>query len=149
MHEYACENSFGPLADQFECVSCCQLSNRSSHAQKVTTYWAKSFDFGGLKRFAGRKNSLVTIRNPEDNKMLDLKIMRVITQQLASKGILEDSANRDFYVFYHAGPGDEGLEVAAPTPEGLDNIHPLALNPTGSNTWSISAGFTAGFAPNV
>ena len=87
--------------------------NRSSHAQKVTTYWAKSCDFGGLKRFAGRKNSPVTIRNPEDNNMLDLKIMRVITQQLASKGILEDSANRDFYLFYHAGPGDEGLEVAA------------------------------------
>jgi hypothetical protein len=102
-----------------------------------------------LKRFAGRKNSLVTIRNPEDKKMLDLKIMRVITQQLASKGILEDSANQDFYLFYHAGPGDEGLEVAAPTPEGLDNIHVLALNPTGSNTWSISAGSTAGFAPNV
>jgi hypothetical protein len=47
-----------------------------------------------LKRFAGRKNSLVTIRNPEDNKMLHLEIMRVITQQLASKGILEDSANQ-------------------------------------------------------
>ena len=110
---------------------------------------AKSFDFGRLKRFAGRKNSPVTIRNPEDHKMLDLKITLVITQQLASKGILEDSANQNFYLFYHAGPGDEGLEVAAPTPDGLDNTHPLALNPTGSNSWSFGAGSTAGFAPNV
>ena len=123
--------------------------NRSSHAQKVTTYWAKSFDFRGLKRFAGRKNSPVTIRNPEDSKMLDLKIMRVITQQLVSKDNLEDSAIRDFHLFYHAGTGDEGLEAAALTPEGLDNIHPLALNATGSSTWSISAGSTAGFAPNA
>lgn len=122
---------------------------RPSYAQKVTTEWAKGFDFGKLKRFAWRKNNLVTIRHPEDNIMLDLKIMRVITQELASKGIVEDSSNPDFYLFYHAGPGDEGLQVAAATPEGLDSIHPPALNPTGSNTWSVGAGSTAGFAPNV
>src|SRR5215472_1517371 len=95
-----------------------------SHAQKVTTEWAKGFNFGELKRFAWRKNNLVTVRNPEDNKFLDQKIMRVVTQELASKGIVEDSSDPDFYLFYHAGPGDEGLQVAAAPPEGLDSIQP-------------------------
>lgn len=121
-----------------------------SHAQRVTTEWAKGFDFRKLRRFAWRKNNLVTVRHPEDNEMLDLKIMRLITQKLASIGIVEDSTNPDFYFFYHAGPGDEGLQVAAATPEGLDSIQPPALSPTGGrNTWSAGAGSTAGIAPNV
>jgi hypothetical protein len=120
-----------------------------SHAQKVTREWAKDFNFRELKRFAWKKNNLVTMRHREDNEMLDRKIMRVITEQLASKGIVEDSTNPDFYLFYHAGPGDEGLQVAAAPPEGLDSIQPPDLNPTGSNTWSVGAGSSAGLAPNV
>ena len=88
----------------------------ASHAQKVTTDWAKSFNFAELKRFAWRKNNLVTVRNPEGTRILDQKIMRAVTEELASKGIVEDSSNPDFYLFYHAGPGDEGLQVAAATP---------------------------------
>lgn len=120
-----------------------------AHAQKVTTEWAKGFNFQELKRFAWRKNNLVTMRHPEDNEMLDRKIMRVITEELASKGIVEDSTNPDFYLFYHAGPGDEGLQVAAAPPEGLDSIQPPGLSPTGSNTWSVGAGSSVGLAPNV
>ena len=120
-----------------------------AHAQKVTNEWAKGVNFQELKRFAWRKNNLVTIRHPEDNEMLDRKIMRVITEELASKGIVEDSTNPDFYLFYHAGPGDEGLQVAAAPPEGLDSIRPPGLSPTGSNTWSVGAGSSVGLAPNV
>ncbi len=125
------------------------LFAHSSHAQKVTTEWAKGFNFGELKYFAWRKNNLVTVRNPEGSKILDQKIMHVVTQALASKGIVEDSTNPDFYLFYHAGPGDEGLQVAAAPPEGLDSIQPPDLAPTGSNTWSVGAGSSAGLAPNV
>src|SRR6266704_5854186 len=121
----------------------------SSYAQKVTTEWAKGFDVRELKHFAWRKNNLVTIRNPEDSKLLDQKIMRVVTQELASKGIVEDSSNPDFYLFYHAGPGDEGLQVAAAPPEGLDSIQPPDLSSTGSNTWNVGAGSSVGLAPNV
>src|SRR5438876_4649348 len=70
------------------------LFAHSSHAQKVTTEWAKGFNFGELKYFAWRKNNLVTVRNPEGSKILDQKIMHVVTQALASKGIVEDSTNR-------------------------------------------------------
>lgn len=122
---------------------------RCSYAQKVRADWAKGYNFAALKRFAWRRNNLVTIRRPEDNKLLDLKIMRVVTEELAAKGIVEDSSNPDFYLFYHAGPGDEGLQVAAAPPEGLDRLQPPDLSPTGSNTWNVGAGSTAGFAPNV
>ena len=125
------------------------LLAHSSYTQKVTTEWAKGFDFAELKRFAWRKNNLVTIRNPEGSRMLDQKIMRVVTQELASKGIVEDSSNPDFYLFYHAGPGDEGLQVVAAPAEGLDSIQPPDLSPTGSNTWTAGAGSSVGLAPNV
>lgn len=123
---------------------------RHGYAQKVTSDWAKGYNFGALKRFAWKKNNLVTIRHPEDNQLLDQKIMRVVGEELATKGIVEDSANPDFYLFYHAGPGDEGLQVAAAAPEGLDSLQPPNLNPAGSgSTWNVGAGSTAGFAPNV
>src|SRR2546430_13736701 len=40
------------------------------------------------------------------------------------------------------------LPISAP-PEGLDSIQPPDLAPTGSNTWSVGAGSSAGLAPNV
>ena len=46
-----------------------------------------------LKRFAWKKNHLVTMRHPEDNQDLDRKIMRIVTQELAAKGIVEEIAN--------------------------------------------------------
>lgn len=122
---------------------------QSSYGQKVTTDWKKGYNFGGLKRFAWIKNNLVTKRHPEDNKILDQKIMRAVTQELASKGIVEDSANPDFHLFYHAGPGDEGLQAGVAPPAGLDSIQPPDLNPAGSNMWTVGAGSTVGFAPSV
>jgi hypothetical protein len=115
-------------------------------AQKITTDWAKGYSFGGLKRFAWKKNHLLTMRNPEDNKLLDQKIMRAVTQELASKGIVEDSANPDFYLFYHAGPGDEGLLAGAAAPAGLESIQPPG---PGANPPGVVAGSNVGFAPNV
>lgn len=119
-------------------------SVRPSGAQKITTDSAKGYNFAGLKRFAWKKNHLLTMRNPEDNKLLDQKIMRAVTQELASKNIIEDSANPDFYLFYHAGPGDEGLLAGAAAPAGLESIQ--APSPNGPD---LVAGPNVGFAPNV
>lgn len=115
-----------------------------SGAQKITSDWAKDYDFTGLKRFAWKKNHLLTMRNPKDNEILDQKIMRVVTQEMASKGLFEDSANPDFYLFYHAGPGDEGLLAGAAAPSGLESIQSPGLNPS-----DVVAGPSVGFAPNV
>jgi hypothetical protein len=113
-------------------------------AQKITTDWVKGYDFARLKRFAWKKNHLVTMRHPEDNKILDRKIMRAVVQELAAKGIVEDSANPDFYLFYHAGPGDEGLLAGATAPAGLESVQPPALLAP-----DMVAGPNVGFAPNV
>lgn len=118
-------------------------------AQTVKTEQVKNYDFGVLKRFAWRQNHLITMRHPEDNVLLDHKIMRAIAEQLAKKGIVEDSEKPDFFIFYHAGPGDEGLQAGHAPPSGLEAIHPPDLSPTGSNTWSVGAGSSVGFAPNV
>ena len=119
-------------------------------AQDVKTNYAKGYNFSGLKTFAWKKNNLLTMRHPENNKLLDQKIMRAVTQQLAAKGIVEDSANPDFYLFYHAGPGDEGLQAGAAAPAGIESIQPP--DPSGTpanNTWNVGASTNVGFAPSV
>jgi Domain of unknown function (DUF4136) len=126
------------------------LSVRSSSAQKVKTDYVKDYNFASLKRFAWRKNHLFTMRHPEDNELLDLKIMRAVSNELAAKGIVEDAANPDFYVFYHGGPGDEGIRTGASPPATWDSIQPPALTPgTGSGMWNAHGNLNAGFAPNV
>ena len=119
-------------------------------AQTVKTDQVKDYKFTGLKRFAWKPNHLVTMRHPEDNTLLDRKIMRAINEELAKKGIVENQQNPDFFLFYQGGPGDEGLQVGAAPPPGLDAIQSQSLNPTGTGTtWSAGAGSNAGFAPNV
>jgi Domain of unknown function (DUF4136) len=118
----------------------------ASSAQDVKTNHAKDYNFGTLKSFAWKKNNLSTMRNPEDNKDLDRKIMRAVTQELGAKGIVENSDHPDFFLFYHAGPGEEGLQVGAAPPSGLDSIQP---NTTPTAVWNVGAGSNVGFAPNV
>jgi Domain of unknown function (DUF4136) len=117
---------------------------KPSDAQNITSDWAKGYNFGELKHFAWKQNHLITVRRPEDNKLLDEKIVRAVTQELASKGIVEDSTHPDFYLFYHAGPGDEGLQTGAAAPAGLESIPP-----PGSSSPGLVAGPNIGFAPNV
>jgi Domain of unknown function (DUF4136) len=124
------------------------LSQRLS-AQDIKTDYVKDFNFGALKHFAWKTNHLMTNRRPEDNQILDKKIMREVTQELAAKGIVEDPANPDFYLFYHAGPGDDGLQVGVGAPTGLDAIEPNQVNPASNPTWTAGAGTNIGFAPNV
>jgi len=119
-------------------------------AQTVKTEKVQDYNFAGLKRFAWKPNHLITMRHPEDNALLDRKIMRAITEELGKKGIIEDPQSPDFFLFYHAGPGDQGLQVGSAPPPGLDAIQSQALNPTGTgSTWTAGAGSSAGFAPNV
>jgi len=117
---------------------------KPSCAQDIATESKKDYDFASLKRFAWKTNHLITNRRPEDNKVLDQKIMRTITQELASKGLVEDSSDPEFYLFYHAGPGDEGLMAGAAAPAGLESIQPPDTG--GPN---LVGGPSVGFAPNV
>jgi hypothetical protein len=126
------------------------LSVRTSTAQKVKTDYVKDFNFTSLKRFAWRKNHLFTMRHPEDNELLDRKIMRAVSSELAAKGIVEDAANPDFYLFYHGGPGVEGIRTGASPPATWDSIQQPALTPgTGSGMWSAHGNLNAGIAPSV
>jgi hypothetical protein len=122
---------------------------QTSSAQSVKTDYAKGYDFTLLKRFAWKKNHLRTMRHPEDNQDLDRKIMRAVTEELAAKGIVEDPSNSEFYLFYHAGPGDQGLQTGSSAPAGLDSIQPPDMSPPGSNMWNVGAGTNAGFTPSV
>jgi Domain of unknown function (DUF4136) len=122
-------------------------SVRPSSGQKIKTDYVKDYNFASLKRFAWRKNHLFTMRHPEDNELLDRKIMRAVSNELAVKGIVEDAANPDFYLFYHAGPGDEGIRTGASPPATWDSIQPPVLTPaTGRNA---HGDLNAGFAPSV
>ena len=121
----------------------------TSRAQTIKTDYTKDYNFGALKRFAWKPNHLMTNRRPEDNQILDKKIMRAVTQELAAKGIVEDAASPDFYLFYHAGPGDEGLQVGVAAPVGFDSLQPNEINPAGSPMWTSPGAMNAGFAPNV
>src|SRR5215467_3671742 len=119
-------------------------------AQTVKTDQVKDYNFAGLKRFAWKGNRLVTMRHPDDNALLDRKIMRAINEQLAKKGLIEDQQSPDFFLFYQGGPADEGLQVGSAPPPGLDAIQSQSLNPSGTGTtWSAGAGSNAGFAPSV
>lgn len=126
------------------------LSVRSSSAQKVKTNYVKDYNFASLKRFAWRKNHLFTMRHPEDNELLDRKIMRAVSSELADRGIVEDAANPDFYLFYHGGPGDEGIRTGASPPATWDSIQPPGMIPaTGGGTWNAHGQLNAGLAPSV
>jgi hypothetical protein len=124
------------------------LSVRLSSRQKIKTDCVKDYNFASLKRFAWRKNHLFTMRHPEDNELLDRKIMRAVSSELAVKGIVEDTANPDFYLFYHAGPGDEGIQTGASPPATWDNIQPPDLT-TGSSMRNAHGDLNAGLAPSV
>lgn len=125
------------------------LSVRSSSAQKIKTDYVKDYSFASLKRFAWRKNHLFTMRHPEDNELLDRKIMRAVSSELAVKGIVEDAANPDFYVFYHVGPGDEGIQTGASPPATWDSIQTPASTATGSGMGNAHGDLNAGLAPSV
>lgn len=126
------------------------LSVRLSSAQNVKTDYVKDYNFASLKRFAWRKNHLFTMRHPEDNEVLDRKIMRAVSSELAAKGIVEVAANPDFYLFYHGGPGDEGIQTGASPPATWDSVQPPALIPAaGSGTRNARGELNAGLAPGV
>ena len=138
-----------PLAFGLAILMNLLFTTRPSNSQDIKTDYVKDYNFGSLRRYAWKDNHLMTNRHPEDNKLLDRKIMRSVSQALASKGIVEDAANPDFYLFYHAGPGDEGLQAGASAPAGIDSIQPAEINPTGTSMWAAGAGTNIGFAPNV
>jgi hypothetical protein len=117
-------------------------------AQSVKPDYTKNYKFGALKRFKWQENELRTARNPEDNKSLDRKIMRTVTMALADKGIVEDASNPDFYLFYHAGIGDQLSQVgSSPTAGGI--MGPQTANSQSTATWGSVSGSSAGFAPSV
>ena len=116
-------------------------------AQTIKIDYAKGYEFGALKRFSWQENQLVTARHPEDNKVLDRKIMRAVNQQLAAKGIVEDTSHPDFYLFYHAGIGDEASQIGS-SPSAGETMQRPGANTAVPTTWGAGATSTAGFAPS-
>ena len=122
------------------------LVRNNANSQKIKSDYMKQYDFGALKRFEWQKNELITGRHPEDNIVLDRKIMRLVTQELAAKGIVEDASNPDIYLYYHAGIGDDISGIgSSPTAGGI--MQPQAANFPPASTWGSGAGSSAGFAP--
>jgi hypothetical protein len=117
-------------------------------AQDVRSDFAKNYNFSVLKRFGWKENHLQTFRTPDENRLLDAKIMRAVKEALAAKGIVEDAPGADFYVFYEAGVGDQISQVGSPLQAGQMLTAPTP-SPAPPNTWGAGASSNAGFAPSV
>jgi len=129
-------------------ASAVTFHGRIAEAQKIKTDYSKEFNFDALKRFAWRENHLSTMRHPEDNKLLDRKIMRAVSQELATKGFIEDKLDPDFFLSYRAGIADEISQVGS-SPTSGEVLQGTGVNSASSTAWGAGATSTAGFAPSV
>jgi hypothetical protein len=77
-------------------------------AQKVTIDSDKSANLTHLKRYAWRKNHMVTALHPEDASRVEAVLKDSINRQIQSKGYILDEKNPDFLISYDAGGQIEG-----------------------------------------
>lgn len=106
-------------------------------AQKVKTTYSGNFDFATHKRYAWGKNHIITRQGPQNDVLIDQKIVQDVNQVLAQKGFVQDPANPDFLVSYDAGAGDlstdmEGVHIR-PAPRPNESIAPV--NGIPQNIW--------------
>jgi hypothetical protein len=106
-------------------------------AQKVKTTYNDNFDFATHKRYAWGKNHIITRQGPQNDALIDAKIVQDVNQILAQKGFIEDPANPDFSITYDAGAGDlstdmEGMHTR-PTSRPNESIAPVYGIP--QNIW--------------
>ncbi|HXY25736.1 MAG TPA: DUF4136 domain-containing protein [Candidatus Acidoferrum sp.] len=98
-------------------------------AQKVSTTFDSSYSFAGHRRFAWRENRLMTRQNPDTNELMDLKIVKTVTQALAAKGFEEAKDNPDFYIYYDGG-GNMDLLAGSPDRANSTPLSPVDRSPT-------------------
>ena len=85
----------------------------------------------------------MTRQNPDTNEVLNLKIVKAVNKELASKGFIEVKEKPDFYVYYDGGgnanirsggasSADPGPTTSADTNPGFGLSDGPAVSP---NTW--------------
>lgn len=82
-------------------------------AQKATTPFDHNYDFSQFKRYQWRENRLLTRQSPDTNEVVDLKIVKAVSQLLSSKGFVEVKNKPDVYVYYDGG-ANSNLRAAVP-----------------------------------
>jgi len=106
-------------------------------AQKVKTTYSGNFDFAAHKRYAWDKNHIITRQGPQNDTLIDAKIVQDVNQTLAQKGFVQDPANPDFLISYDAGAGDLSTDIEGvhtrPAPRPYESIAPVYGIP--QNIW--------------
>jgi Domain of unknown function (DUF4136) len=92
-------------------------------AQKVKTTYNGNFDFPAHKRYAWGKNHIITRQGPQNDALIDAKIVHDVNRTLAQKGFTEDPASPDFLITYDAGAGDFSADM-----EGVHTPPPPRIN---------------------
>jgi hypothetical protein len=111
----------------------------TASAQKVKTTYGGNFDFAAHKRYAWGKNHIITRQGPQNDALIDQKIVQDVNRNLASKGFVEDPANPDFLISYDAGAGDFSSDIegvygrSTPAPRANEPIYPVYGIP--QNIW--------------
>lgn len=120
-----------------EVVAALLLVAGTTAAQKVKTTYNGNFDFATRKRYAWGKNHIITRQGPQNDTLIDRKIVQDVNQNLAQKGFIEDPANPDFLISYDAGAGDLSTDVEGvhtrPAPRPNESIAPVYGIP--QNIW--------------
>ncbi|HTZ32670.1 MAG TPA: DUF4136 domain-containing protein [Methylomirabilota bacterium] len=119
------------------------IAAAATYGQKITTKTDGDYNFAAHKSYMWKKNYLMTRQNPDTNEVLNLKIVKAVNQELASKGFVEVKEKPDFYVYYDGGgsanirsggasDADPGPTTTADTNPGFGLTDGPAVSP---NTW--------------
>jgi hypothetical protein len=92
-------------------------------AQKVKTTHNGNFDFATHKRYAWGKNNIITRQGPQNDALIDAKIVQDVDRILAQKGFIEDPKHPDFLISYDAGAADLSADM-----EGVHTPPPPRIN---------------------
>ena len=124
-------------------TACMLIGAVATFGQKVTTKTEGDYDFAAHKKYMWKGNRLMTRQHPDTNEVLDLKIVKAVNKELASKGFVEVKENPDFFVFYDGGgnanvraggasEADPGPSTSADLAPGFGLGNGPAISPT---TW--------------
>jgi len=109
----------------------------TADAQRVKITYGANFDFASHKRYAWGKNHIVTRQGPQNDALIDQKLVKDVNQNLAQKGFVQDPTNPDFLVSYDAGAGDLSADMEGiytrPAPRPSEPIAPVYGIP--QNIW--------------
>lgn len=118
-------------------VAALLLVSGTVSAQKVKTTYSGNFDFATHKRYAWGKNHIITRQGPQNDALIDAKIVQDVNRILTQKGFLEDPAHPEFLIMYDAGAGNLSTDVEGvhtpPAPRPYESIAPIYGIP--QNIW--------------